>query len=113
MKVRIPKPKRQLPPKAINAVNKEIKNQIYEQREIFIKSLLFPILYSVGNRYNKKGEALNNLAEQMVQEYAEMLDFYGRDMPCPAEYKLREMGVDVDKIVKEFLKVDNVELNIR
>lgn len=84
-----------------SAMLKEIKRQVREQDESFVRSVDAVYLWAlhIELRFGKK--RLERFYKTAIRIYKEMCKFYEMDDTFPIEYKLREMGIDLDKLRKE------------
>jgi hypothetical protein len=83
------------------AMKKEIRRQILEHEENYTLGVLAVLMWS---RHVNEGHGKVRL-ERMFNEfwslYWEMREFYEMDGSFPAEHKLKEIGIDIDELMKK------------
>lgn len=83
------------------AMIREINRQILEQEDKFIQGLDAMILWTLREELGFGKKRLERFYKAVIRSYKEMCKFYEMDDTYPAEYKLREIGVDLDKLRKD------------
>ena len=79
------------------AMKKEIRRQIAEQEKIYIQGIDVMFLWALHTEFGFGRERLIRAYKAIGREYEEMRRFFETDEVFPAEYKLREIGVDIEK----------------
>lgn len=83
------------------AMVREINRQILEQQNKFIEDIDAMILWTLHIELGFGKKRLKRFYNAVIRNYREMCKFYEMDDTYPAEYKLREIGVDLDELRKE------------
>lgn len=83
------------------AMIQEINRQIVEQQDKFIQEIDAMILYTLYVELGFGKKRLERFYKAVIRNYKELCKFYEMDDTYPAEYKLREIGVDLDKLRKD------------
>lgn len=80
------------------AMKKEINRQILAQEENYFDGLMAIMLWSmhINRRYGAK--RLEEIYGEVWETYEKMRGFFETNDTFPAEYKLREIGVDMEKL---------------
>lgn len=94
MKVRVPPYK----PHVTAAMRKEIARQGKE----FSTSIQTMLLWVLHKHYGFGKKRLEQFFMTFLAEYEDMCNFFETDDVFPAEYKLREIGVDVAELGKKY-----------
>ena len=89
-----------------SAMKQEIRRQIVEQKEIFMDGIDAVILWFLHAELGHGKTRLERDYKRICEVYREMCRFYETDETFPAELKLKEMGIDVEKLRKEVLTDD-------
>lgn len=79
------------------AMKQEIRRQIAEQEKIYIQCIDVMFLWALHKEFGFGRERLIRAYKAIGREYEEMRRFFETDEVFPAEYKLREIGVDIEK----------------
>lgn len=83
-------------------VTRAMKAEIARQGRAFSKDIQTMLLWTLHKRYNFGKKRLERFYVEFLQDYEEMCNFFETDEVFPAEYKLREIGVDVDELQKKY-----------
>lgn len=86
------------------AMKKEIRRQIAEQEKIYIQGIDVMFLWALHKEFGFGRERLIRAYKAIGREYEEMRRFFETDEVFPAEYKLREIGVDINKLRNDDLQ---------
>lgn len=84
-----------------SAMLQEIKRQVKAQEEELVRSVDAMVLWTLHTELGFGKKRLERFYKKIIQNYNEMCEFYLMNDAYPAKYKLREMGVDLDKLRKE------------
>ena len=84
-----------------SAMVKEINRQIAEQEEKYIRGIDTMILWMLHVEFGFGKQRLERAYKAIGREYEEMRKFFETDDTFPAEYKLKEIGVDMEKLRNE------------
>ena len=85
------------------AMRLEINRQIVEQRDQFMNDVDAMILWTARTELGFGKKRLERFYRAVIRNYKEMCERYQMDDTYPAEYKLREIGVDLNKLREENL----------
>lgn len=82
------------------AMIKEIRRQIREEEDNYFTGLMACVLWSmhIHRRYGKK--RLKQVYAEIYETYNEMREFFETDATFPLEYKLRQIGIDMEELKK-------------
>jgi hypothetical protein len=83
------------------AMIREINRQIVSQEDKFIQKIDAMILWTLRVELGFGKKRLERFYKAVIRNYKELCKFYEMEDTYPAEYKLREIGVDLDKLRKE------------
>lgn len=83
------------------AMKKEIKRQIREQEENYFDGLMAIMLWSMHINRGYGAKRLKEIYGEVWETYNKMRGFFETNDTFPAEYKLREIGVDMEKLKNE------------
>ena len=83
------------------AMVKEINRQILEQQEKFLQDIDVMVLWTLRKELGFGKKRLERFYKAVLRNYKELCKVYEMDDVYPAEYKLREIGVDIDKLRNE------------
>lgn len=83
------------------AMKKEIKRQIREQEENYFDGLMAVMLWSMHINRGYGAKRLEEVYGEVWETYNKMREFFETNDTFPAEYKLREIGVDMEKLKNE------------
>ena len=83
------------------AMIREINRQTLEQQDKFIQAIDAMILWTLHLELGFGKKRLKRFYNAVIRNYKEMCEYYQMDDTYPAEYKLREIGVDLDELRKE------------
>jgi hypothetical protein len=83
------------------AMKKEIRRQIIEQEKAYMRGLDTMILWALHVEFGFGKGRLERAYKAIGREYEEMRRFFESDDTFPAEYKLKEIGVDMEKLRDE------------
>lgn len=83
------------------AMSLEINRQILEQKDKFFRGIEIMILYTAYVELGFRKKRLKRFYKAIIRNYKEMCEFYQMDDTFPAEYKLRDIGIDIDELRKE------------
>ena len=87
-----------------DAMKKEINRQILIQQDKFLNCIDAMVLWTLRVELGFGKERLERFYKAVCLNYREMCSFFAMNDTYPAEYKLREIGVDLDKLRKEVCK---------
>ena len=88
--------------KAVSAAKLEIRRQILEQDLEYSIEMDTMVLWTLAKNYGWGKKRLLEFYRSMVQEHVRMRKYYQMDDTYPERVKLKEMGVDVEALNKEF-----------
>lgn len=88
--------------KAVSAARLEIRRQILEQDLEYSIEMDTMVLWTLAKNYGWGKKRLLEFYRSMVQEHIRMRKYYQMDDTYPERVKLKEMGVDVEALNKEF-----------
>lgn len=80
------------------AMKKEIRRQIAEQEEKYIQGIDVMFLWALHKEFGFGKERLIRAYKAIGREYEAMRQYFETDEVFPAEFKLRDIGVDIDKL---------------
>lgn len=80
------------------AMKKEIKRQILEQEENYFDGLMATMLWSMHINRGYGAKRLEEVYDEVWETYDKMREFFETNDTFPAEYKLKEIGVDMEKL---------------
>lgn len=83
------------------AMKKEIRRQIAEQEEVYIRGIDVMFLWALHKEFGFGKERLIRAYKAIGREYEAMRKFFETDEVFPAEFKLREIGVDISELRDE------------
>lgn len=83
------------------AMVQEINRQILDQKEKFFESVDAMILWTLHNELGFGKKRIERFYKAVIRNYKDMCKYYEVDDTYPAEYKLREIGVDLSQLRKE------------
>ena len=83
------------------AMKKEIRRQILEQEDEYFKGIDTMVLWALHSEFDFGKQRLERAYKAIIREYKQMKNFYAMDDTYPAEYKLKEIGIDMEKLRKE------------
>ena len=83
------------------AMNREINRQILEQEDKLIQGIDAVILWTLHSELGFGKERLERFYKAVIRNYKELCKYYEMDDTYPAEYNLRKIGVDLDRLRKE------------
>jgi hypothetical protein len=83
------------------AMIREINRQTLEQKDEFMKDIDAMILYTLHAELGFGKKRLERFYKAVIRNYKDMCAFYETDDTYPAEYKLREIGVDLRELRAE------------
>lgn len=83
------------------AMKKEIKRQIQEQEENYFDGLMAIMLWSMHINRGYGTKRLKEVYSEVWDTYNKMREFFETDDTFPAEYKLKEIGIDMEKLRDE------------
>lgn len=83
------------------AMIQEINRQILEQQNKFIEDIDAMILWTLRLELGFGKKRLERFYRAVIRNYKEMCEYYQMNDTYPAEYHLRQIGVDLDKLRKE------------
>jgi hypothetical protein len=86
------------------AMISEIKRQIKEQEDEYIRGIDAVFLWWAYTELGYRKKRLIRSYKSFIRTYKEMCEYYQMDDTYPAEYKLREIGVDLDSLRKDVTK---------
>lgn len=102
--------KAKIPPKLTNkqekAMAEEINRQIIEREKAWDRAFEAMIAYTLYAHYGFAKRKLLNFRKFFKQEYEELKEKFLMNDTYPAEYELRKIGYDIDKLQKEDEKND-------
>lgn len=84
-----------------SAMVKEINRQIIEQEENYFDGLMAIMLWSMHINRGYGAKRLEEVYGEVWETYDEMRGFFETNDTFPAEYKLKEIGVDMEKLRNE------------
>lgn len=84
------------------AMKKEIKRQILEQEENYFDGLMATMLWSMHINRGYGAKRLEEVYDEVWETYDKMRKFFETNDTFPAEYKLKEIGVDMEKLRNKF-----------
>ena len=84
------------------AMKKEIKRQILEQEENYFDGLMAIMLWSMHINRGYGAKRLEKVYYEVWETYDKMRKFFETNDTFPAEYKLKEIGVDMEKLRNKF-----------
>lgn len=98
--------KARLPPQRLTnaefkAMNCEINKQIIEQQKRWDADFEAMIAWTLYSHYGFSVRKLLNFRKFFYKEYQELKKFFKMDDAYPAKYKLKQVGYDVEKLIKE------------
>ena len=96
MKIRKP-----ISAKTKSVIKDEIKRQVIEQEDIFYRNVDAVILWVLHTEFKFGKTRLERFFKKMISNYKEMCKYYETDEAYPAVIKLREIGVDIEKLREE------------
>ena len=85
------------------AMIQEINRQIVEQEDKFIQNIDALILWTLHKELNFGKKRLERFYRAVIKNYKSLCEYFEMDDTYPAEYRLRQIGVDIDKLRKEKL----------
>lgn len=85
-------------PKVTAAMRKEIARQ----GKAFSKDIETMLLWTLHIHYGFGRKRLEQFYVTFLKEYKELCEFFETDDVFPAEYKLRQIGVDVDLLQRKY-----------
>lgn len=88
--------------KAVSAAKLEIRRQILEQDLEYSIEMDTMVLWTLAKNYGWGKKRLLEFYRSMVQEHVRMRKYYQMNDTYPERVKLKEMGVDVEALNKEF-----------
>lgn len=88
--------------KAVSAAKLEIRRQILEQDLEYSIEMDTMVLWTLAKNYGWGKKRLLEFYRNMVQEHVRMRKYYQMDDTYPERVKLKEMGVDIEALNKEF-----------
>jgi hypothetical protein len=83
------------------AMKKEIRRQIAEQEDKYIKGIDTMFLWALHVEFGFGKKRLERAYKAIGREYEQMRKFFETDEVFPAEYKLKEIGIDMEKLRNE------------
>lgn len=83
------------------AMKREIRRQIIEHETNYTLGVLAVLMWSRHVNEGLGKIRLERIFYDFWSLYREMRDFYEMDGSFPAEYKLREIGIDIDELMKK------------
>lgn len=83
------------------AMKKEILRQIREQEENYFMGLMAVFLWSMHINRGYGQKRLEEIFGEVWETYIGMRDFFDTDATFPLEYKLKQIGVDIDELKKK------------
>ena len=83
------------------AMKKEIRRQIFEQENIYLKGVDSMILWMLHVEFGFGKKRLEQAYKAFAREYDEMRILYETNDTYPAEYKLKQLGVDMNELRKQ------------
>lgn len=83
------------------AMRREINRQLLEQKDEFMKDIDAMILWTFRVELGFGKKRLKRIYRAVIRNYKEMCKIYETDDTYPAEYKLREIGVDLRELRAE------------
>lgn len=95
------KPRYNPTPQSKKAMILEINRQIVEQENKFIQGIDAMILWTLHKELGFGKKRLERFYKAVIRNYKELCKYFEMDDTYPAEQKLREIGVDLDKLRKE------------
>ena len=81
-----------------SAMVKEINRQILAQEENYFDGLMATMLWSMHINRGYGAKRLEEVYSEVWETYDEMREFFETNDTFPAEYKLKEIGVDMEKL---------------
>lgn len=84
-----------------DAMKKEINRQILIQQDKLMNGIDAMVLWTLHNELGFGKKRLERFYKAVCSNYLEMCAFFETDDTYPAEQKLREIGVDLDRLRKE------------
>lgn len=82
------------------AMRKEIRRQIREQEENYFMGLMACFLWSMHINRGYGQKRLEEVFGEVYETYEKMQEFFDTDATFPLEYKLKQIGVDIDELMK-------------
>ena len=79
-----------------------MKAEIARQGRAFSKDIQTMLLWTLHKHYGFGKMRLEKFYVTFLREYEEMCRFFETDEVFPAEYKLRQIDVDVDELQKKY-----------
>ena len=83
------------------AAKKEIRRQIVEEKESFMRGVDAQILWTLHNTLGLGKIRLKRVYRDIIRDYIEMCEFFETTGTIPAEIKLARLGVNLDELRKE------------
>lgn len=90
-------------------VTRAMKAEIARQGRAFSKDIQTMLMWTMHKYYGFGKKRLERFYITFLREYEEMCEFFGTDEVFPAEYKLREIGIDVDELQKKYDSIIKAE----
>lgn len=83
------------------AMKKEIRRQILEQEENYFMGLMACFLWSmhINRGYGQKRS--EEVFGEVYETYDKMREFFDTDDTFPLEFKLKQIGVDINELMKQ------------
>lgn len=94
-------------------VTRAMKAEIARQGRAFSKDIQTMLLWTLRKHYGYGKKRLERFYVTFLREYEEMCRFFETDEVFPAEYKLREIGVDIDELQKKYDAIVKAEFSDR
>lgn len=83
------------------AMKSEINRQIVEQKDKFIEDVDTMVLWTLRTELGFGKKRIERFYRAIIRNYKEMCKHYQMEDTYPAEFKLREIGVDLNKLREE------------
>lgn len=83
-------------------VTAAMKKEIARQGRAFSKDVQTMLMWVLHKHYGFGKKRLEQFYITFLREYEDMCKFFETDEVFPAEYKLREIGIDVEELAKKY-----------
>lgn len=90
-------------------VTRAMKAEIARQGRAFSKDIQTMLMWTLHKHYGFGKKRLELFYITFLREYEDMCRFFETDEVFPAEYKLREIGIDVDELQKKYDSIVKAE----